>query len=135
MEERMNPAQLRNEIEEFWLMSLDELESEIENLGGATKFTGDFTDDGSDDFGPGYIPGFLNAELYRLRSFCVDTLCIRLKYCENKNMEGVSLASAVADGLISWGTGFPIPISLLSVYIIKRGILDRWCECVETNSK
>ena len=64
----------------------------------------------------------------RLRSI----ICDDLNYCELRKKlksEGAALAIAVADGLISSTLMIPIPITALSVYLIKKGILDQLCQC------
>jgi hypothetical protein len=64
----------------------------------------------------------------------VQTVCRDVKYCERRQAktfesEGVTVSIAVADALVSSAIGVPIPIIQLTVYIIKRGILDQICEC------
>jgi hypothetical protein len=59
-------------------------------------------------------------------------LCAEWGYCakrESLRGEGVALALAVADGLLAFGTGIPVPIAAASVYLVKFGVLDNLCGC------
>jgi hypothetical protein len=57
-----------------------------------------------------------------------------LKYCQLKKKgtlesEGFTVAVAVADALLTVTTSFPVPATMVTTYIIKKGILNRWCTC------
>ena len=60
------------------------------------------------------------------------TLCVQWRYCERRaafSGEGIQLCLAVADGLLSAVTQIPIPVTALSVYLVRRGLLDAICQC------
>ncbi|HEX8131058.1 MAG TPA: hypothetical protein VF527_18295 [Pyrinomonadaceae bacterium] len=64
-------------------------------------------------------------------------VCTKSDYCNKRKQkkfeeEGYVIAIAVADALMTVVTGLPVPITLISVYIVKRGILDKWCKCSES---
>ena len=64
-------------------------------------------------------------------------ICEDLKYCEkreNLKDEGATLAIAVADGLLMAAIALPVPLTAISVYLVKKGILDNICDCEKTDS-
>jgi hypothetical protein len=60
-------------------------------------------------------------------------ICIRLNYCESKfkhgHTEEVQVAISVCDCLIIFAVNCPVPILLLSCYLIRKRILDKLCQC------
>ena len=63
-----------------------------------------------------------------------QTLCIEWDYCEKRlafSGEGFQLTLAVADALLALVTLIPIPVTSLSVYLVRRGVLDKICRCQE----
>ncbi|MFY9622415.1 MAG: hypothetical protein WAM70_16540 [Pyrinomonadaceae bacterium] len=61
-------------------------------------------------------------------------LCIEWDYCEKRSAfrgEGFQLTLAVADALLAFVTLIPIPVTSLSVYLVRRGVLDKICQCQE----
>jgi hypothetical protein len=67
----------------------------------------------------------MQAELKRI-------VCREFNYCRRRNepslSEHVALGVAIADELFKAMAPSPIPIFLISVYLIRRG-LDDFCEC------
>jgi hypothetical protein len=64
----------------------------------------------------------------------VQQMCRKLDYCSKRRAkvfedEGWTVAIAVGDALLQIITHIPVPIAVLSVYIVKRGILDKICKC------
>ena len=60
------------------------------------------------------------------------SICDEMDYCEKKKIlakEGPVLAITVADALLSASIQIPLPITAVSVYLVKAGVLDRLCEC------
>jgi hypothetical protein len=62
-------------------------------------------------------------------------LCHDLRYCERSKSEGLALAISVADSLVMVGTMLPVPVTAISVYLVRRGILDRVCKCGKKKKK
>ena len=61
-----------------------------------------------------------------------DALCKRWEYCKKRKAlatEGFQLSVGVADALLTLATGIPLPVTALSVYLVKRGVLDQICGC------
>lgn len=59
-------------------------------------------------------------------------ICNDLNYCESslkKNTESSQLLIAVTDSLSMWATSCPVPVILLSTYLIKYKVLDDLCKC------
>jgi hypothetical protein len=57
-------------------------------------------------------------------------LCQDLRYCERSKSEGLALAISIADSLVML-TVIPVPVTAISVYLVRRGILDRVCKCAK----
>ncbi len=70
-------------------------------------------------------------KVLRYKGRIIQIICQDFKYCEKRktHSDDVSIASAIMDGLASAFIGIPIPAATLIVYLLKRGLLDRWCEC------
>lgn len=67
-----------------------------------------------------------------------DLACIEWKYCEKKEFlksEGFQLSVAIADGLLSLSTGLPIPLTAMSVFFVKKGLLEKLCDCTNANAQ
>lgn len=63
-----------------------------------------------------------------------DSICEKFEFCKkyksgNLNSDGLMLSITIADGLFSFSTGLPIPISLLSYYLVKNKLIFNLCEC------
>ena len=63
-----------------------------------------------------------------------DAVCVKFQYCKRRKdgafqKEGLLLAIAVADSLLSASLMLPIPLTSVAVYIVKHHILDKWCRC------
>ena len=59
-------------------------------------------------------------------------ICVDFNYCEKRRnkefqTEGFNLGLAVSDALLSAATGFPLPIALVSAYLIKNHFFDELC--------
>jgi hypothetical protein len=68
----------------------------------------------------------------RYREQIHDALCKRWEYCKKRKAlatEGFQLSVGVADALLTIATGIPLPVTALSVYLVKRGLLDQICGC------
>ena len=64
-------------------------------------------------------------------------LCVEWNYCEKRlafRGEGFQLALSVADALLALVTLIPIPVTSLSVYLVRRGLLDKICRCKESRA-
>lgn len=75
---------------------------------------------------------YLNERVAVLRK----TVCEDLGYCNlirNGVFEsdGWATALAISDSLAMYLTGLPVPVVVLSVYVVKRRMLDRICKCEE----
>lgn len=73
-------------------------------------------------------------ELYRHQSAIYKAVCVDFRYCDRRRKaefesEGYSVALGVADALLTAGTGIPLPVTTVSVYLVKKMLLDRWCGC------
>jgi hypothetical protein len=74
-------------------------------------------------------------------------VCVQFRYCARRKAkefeaEGLTLAIAIADALLLAAVPMVLPVTAVSVYLLKSGILDKWCDCdaapvlaVETASK
>ena len=91
-----------------------------------------------DDVGihkPGMSEAIDNAAERRVMSYSDpirQTLCVQWGYCGRRDAfrgEGFQLCLAVADGLLAAVTQIPMPITVLSVYLVRRGLLDTICQC------
>lgn len=85
------------------------------------------------------IESWVRAQLERFDS-AMQELCVRVDYCAKRRSktfeeDGYAVAIAVGDGLLQIFTQLPLPIVILSVYIIKRGILDEICRCGRTAAR
>jgi hypothetical protein len=61
-----------------------------------------------------------------------QALCVQWGYCEKRTKFGgetFQLCLAVADGLLGFATQIPVPMTALSVYLVRRGLLDIICKC------
>lgn len=63
-----------------------------------------------------------------------EAVCVKFAYCDKRRKgdfetEGWTVATGVADALLTHATGFPLPVTTVSVYLVKRRVLDLWCEC------
>ena len=63
-----------------------------------------------------------------------EAVCFPLDYCARRRAgtferEGLQLAIAVADALVTIATQIPLPVTSVSVYLVKTQLLDRMCEC------
>jgi hypothetical protein len=66
-----------------------------------------------------------------------DLACVEWKYCEKKDLlksEGFQLSVAIADGLLSLSTGLPIPLTAMSVFFVKKGLLEKLCDCTNATA-
>ena len=89
--------------------------------------------------GPEHEPGMreaietaAKAKIAGIRTVVEDALCKNWNYCAKRKQlgsEGFQLALAVADGLLGVVTKIPVPITALSVYLVKRKLLDNLCHC------
>jgi hypothetical protein len=67
-----------------------------------------------------------------------DLACVEWKYCEKKDLlksEGFQLSVAIADGLLSLSTGLPIPLTAISVFFVKKGLLEKLCNCTNATDQ
>jgi hypothetical protein len=53
----------------------------------------------------------------------------KLKRDGTLDSEGWTVAIAIADALASVATGIPLPLTTISVYIVKSRMLNVWCDC------
>lgn len=77
---------------------------------------------------------FVEDLLGRERDLLAFAACEHFGYCEKKksgffNNDEYTLAIALADAMVMYLTGFPLPVTMVATYIIKKGLLDEWCKC------
>lgn len=61
-------------------------------------------------------------------------ICVDFEYCRRKKenefqSDHFTLVIAVADALLPAVTGVPLPITTITVYALRYGVLDNWCAC------
>jgi len=67
-----------------------------------------------------------------------DLTCVEWKYCERKEFlksESFQLSVAISDGLLSLSTGLPIPLTAISVFLVKKGLLEKLCDCTSATAQ
>lgn len=72
------------------------------------------------------------ARVNALETVCHEHVCIQWGYCKRRDQfsgDGASLAIAVAEVLIVANLAFTMPVTLLAVYLVKKGLLEVWCRC------
>ena len=78
------------------------------------------------------IVGYVNRNIEMFRK----VVCDDLDYCKAFHQRAVrseewTIALSVSDGLVMFATGIPVPILLLSVYAIRKGLFEKLCDCSE----
>jgi hypothetical protein len=143
-----NPDQIR-EIENYWKLDSDDLarlfvsseearaiRSEMEDFqtgrgyGNSRRYP--ISDKTAFEWAQRAISARGEAAAKRFVEINREWLCDNYNYCNKRKElggEGPALAISVADGLFMATTGIPFPITALSVFLVKRGILDRLCDC------
>lgn len=58
-------------------------------------------------------------------------LCDEAQYCKNRNSEGINIILTTLDGIVSAVVGYPIPAAVVLAWAVKKGWLDKLCECPE----
>lgn len=81
-----------------------------------------------------YLSGSILDYLSAFEGTVTNAICTKFDYCKRRKdgtleSEEITIGIAVADALLSAATSFPIPVTMVSAYIVKKGILDRWCKC------
>lgn len=82
--------------------------------------------------------GLMSATVHELSSYAEMVrvqICDSWSYCKKRQAlqaEGFQLAVTVADALLSMGVGLPLPVTAISVYLVKRQLLDKLCGCLES---
>jgi len=81
------------------------------------------------------VHGWLSNEFDRYAD-ALREICEQVDYCAKRRAkvfeaEGWAVAIAVGDALLQIVTHIPVPIAVLTVYAVKRGILDNICQCNE----
>lgn len=76
----------------------------------------------------------LKGAIKEYRSQTHSAVCVEFKYCEKRKQQefreaGHTLAIAIADCLQTAAPGIPLPVTWLSVYLLKTQMLDRLCKC------
>jgi hypothetical protein len=76
----------------------------------------------------------VNGILEKYREQIHQAICKDFAYCKRRRekqfeTEGVLLCIGVADALLTAITSFPLPVTSVSVYLVKNKILDKWCGC------
>ena len=61
-------------------------------------------------------------------------ICVEFKYCEKRNRQeyreaGYKLATEIAERLQGAGLGISLPMTWLSVYLLRTAMLNRVCKC------
>ncbi len=72
--------------------------------------------------------------IYQNKEEIKQKICVDLMYCNKEadgefEKEGWRVAIAIIDSLIVSATQAPIPIATLGVYIVKKQLLQKLCEC------
>lgn len=84
---------------------------------------------------PGMREAIEKAAEQRVMSFAEkirEIVCLQWGYCGRRDAfrgEGFQLCLAVADALLGAVTHIPVPMTVLSVYLVRRGLLDKICRC------
>lgn len=63
-----------------------------------------------------------------------NAICTSYDYCGRRKRqefqsEGWNISVAICEAFVAAKLAFPFPFVALSVYLVKKGFLDRWCEC------
>lgn len=58
-----------------------------------------------------------------------DIICKKLNYCDNINSDKASISIAIVDTALITKLALLFPPLLVSVYIIRKGLLDDLCGC------
>ncbi len=69
------------------------------------------------------------SQVRRFKKEIYELVCVDLAYCQKRDSDGLDLAVAVADSLVSIASQMPLPVTAVSVYLIKKRVLDKWCDC------
>lgn len=116
---------VNDQITELWGLDIDQLESHFANS-LEQKYADN--DSESDEEQPLSDQRKSLAErVHLLQKDITEAVCI--KYCEKRNDEGLQVAVTIADALVSLYVEWPLPISYISVFLVKKGLLDKWCKC------
>jgi hypothetical protein len=81
-----------------------------------------------------YLADTAKKRLEQYRAQICGAVCVQFQYCKRRRekqfeTEGVMLALAVADSILAVLTPFPLPVTSVSVYLVKTRLLDQWCQC------
>ncbi|TWF46425.1 hypothetical protein [Neorhizobium alkalisoli] len=125
---------MSEEISKYLVMPLSDLESAM--LGGyrsndPVKYLGQ---DGNspNDSGRSLLDRTLQAVSAALTAnagAARQKLCVELEYCGNRNHNSVELVTQLADAAFMYAIVLPFPPFTVAVYVIRRGLLDRFCAC------
>jgi hypothetical protein len=82
----------------------------------------------------------VESKIANFQNQITELVCIKFDYCAKRKRgdfesEEVQLAIAIAELLLTLAAITPVPITMLSVYLVKNGVLDRWCKCNLKDSK
>jgi hypothetical protein len=58
-----------------------------------------------------------------------QTVCVKLRYCERVHSRGAELIVDLADVTAVWFSGFPIPAIRISAYMVRKKLLNPYCNC------
>lgn len=81
-----------------------------------------------------YLAATAKKRIEKYRAQICAAVCVQFQYCKRRRekqfeTEGVMLALAVADSILTALTSFPLPVTSVSVYLVKTRLLDQWCQC------
>ena len=65
----------------------------------------------------------INKELLRKK------ICDDAEYCKNRSAEGLNIVLSSLDGVLSVVIGYPVPLAVVSAWIVKKNWLDNLCAC------
>jgi hypothetical protein len=64
-----------------------------------------------------------------------QTVCVRLKYCERAHNRGSELIVDLADVVAIWFSGIPIPALRVAAYLVRKKMLNPYCNCEDKERK
>lgn len=149
----------QEEVRRLWSLDPIELDSRFDNLAFKDRSAVEFevkhemreegkiiVDHAANLYGGEYLARLsgrlqerVEIRLSAYRSAITDVVCIKTAYCARRlkgdfEKEGWQLATMVADALLALH-GLPFPVTTISVFLIKKGILDQWCGCGKKKDK
>jgi hypothetical protein len=80
-----------------------------------------------------YAVSELREQIRPLESQLRETICVNFEYCKKREQprfaDGWTLAAGIADSMLAWWTQFPVPVTSISVYLVKYRVVEQLCDC------